>query len=111
MIHNATAFKVDVFIPQDREYDREALGRIREDQLGADDASAVVFVASPEDVIVKKLEWYRLGNEMSQQQWEDVVKIIELQDERLDADYLRKWAEDLKVLDLLERALKEGKNI
>ena len=65
LIHNETVFKVDVFVPQDREYDRTALQRIREDQLGDGDTSVVVFVASAEDVILKKLEWYRLGNEVS----------------------------------------------
>ena len=108
LIHNETAFKVDVFIPQDRDYDRAALERIREDQLGDGTNFAVVYVASPEDVVVKKLEWYRLGDEVSQQQWEDVVKVIELQGERLDVDYLRKWAKELGVSDLLEAALSEG---
>lgn len=110
LIHNKTAFKVDVFIPQDRDYDRAALERIREDRLGDAESSAVVYVASAEDVIVKKLESYRLGNEVSQQQWEDVVKVIELQGDRLDTEYMKHWARELNVLDLLENAFGDAPN-
>ena len=35
-----------------------------------------VPIASPEDMILSKLEWYRLGNEISERQWKDVTRVM-----------------------------------
>jgi len=67
-----------------------------------------VPVSSAEDTILKKLEWYRKGNEASERHWEDVLGVIRVQGSRLDRKYLRKWAPALAVTDLLEQALSEG---
>jgi hypothetical protein len=59
---------------------------------------------SAEDSILSKLEWYRLGGEVSDRQWRDVIEMMEAQGERLDRPYLSKWARELQVSDLLEAA-------
>jgi hypothetical protein len=64
-----------------------------------------VLVKSPEDTILRKLQWYRLGGETSDRQWTDILGIIRTQGDRLDRGYLRTWASTLEVGDLLERAL------
>ncbi len=61
-----------------------------------------MFVASPEDTILAKLEWYRLGGEVSERQWRDVIGIVSVQGEQLDWEYLRRTAIQLGVADLLE---------
>ena len=66
------------------------------------------MVVDTEDIILAKLEWYRLGNEISDRQWRDILGILKVQAGRLDLDYLRKWAVELKVADLLQRALIES---
>ena len=65
--------------------------------------------SSPEDVILAKLEWYRLGGEVSERQWRDILGVIKTRASALDEVYLRKWAKDLKIGDLLEHALKAMK--
>ena len=65
------------------------------------------FVASPEDTILAKLEWYRLGDEISDRQWRDILGVLAVQGDRLDLAYMRQWAATLDVSDLLERALGE----
>ena len=40
-------------------------------------------------------------------QWRDILGILKTRDDMLDLEYLRKWADELEVNHLLERALKE----
>lgn len=62
-----------------------------------------VYVVSPEDSILSKLEWARISG--SERQVRDVRGIVRVQAERLDHAYLRRWALDLDVADLLEQVL------
>lgn len=108
MIHQATVMKVDVFLPKQRPYDRQALARGIDETLADDTEARIIKVAAPEDVILAKLEWYRLGNETSERQWADVLGVLRVQRDRLDVDYMKRWAADLDVGDLLKRALDEA---
>ena len=58
-----------------------------------------------EDIILSKLEWYRLGGEVSDRQWNDVLGILKIQEGRLDHSYLQHMAVGIGVTDLLEAAL------
>ena len=40
--------------------------------------------------------------------WNDVLGVMQVQGERLDRTYLRRWAAGLGVRDLLDRALNEA---
>jgi hypothetical protein len=108
LIHLETMFKVDVFIPKKREFDQLQLQR-RTTQVIATNPEEVAFVASAEDTILAKLEWYRMGEEVSDRQWHDILGILKVQAESLDLEYLRKWAGILGVSDLLDTALEETK--
>jgi hypothetical protein len=106
LIHFETAFKVDVFIPKERAFDQMQLEH-REKSIVARDPDRSVFVTSAEDVILAKLEWYRMGEEVSDRQWRDILGVIRVQSTQLDFRYLEQWATVLKVEDLLVRARKE----
>jgi len=106
IIHRETMFKVDVFIPQPRPFLRSQLLRSQKQTFLFDTEVSANF-ASPEDTILAKLEWYRLGGEVSERQWRDILGILKTRDDMLDLEYLRKWADELEVNNLLERALKE----
>lgn len=60
--------------------------------------------SSPEDTIPAKLECYRLGGEISDRQWNDILGVLKVQGELLDFSYLHHWAPELGVTDLLARA-------
>ena len=107
LIHLATSFKVDIFVLKGRPYDRAALARKEMRSIDAESPEAQVYLATPEDTILAKLEWYRLGNEVSDRQWRDIHGILKLQRGRLDLDYMNEWAVGLRVADLLERAMRE----
>jgi hypothetical protein len=105
-IRKTTTFKIDVFIDQGRPYDEAA--RQRQKALPPEFAGdATVYVQSAEDVILHKLQWYRLGNEVSDRQWSDVLGILRAQRAQLDEEYLRHWAGELGVADLWQRARNE----
>lgn len=106
VIHLETMFKVDVFVFKQRPFDQAQFDR-RMEQILATDPEYKAYVASPEDTILAKLEWYQKGGEVSERQWRDVVGVLNVQGERLDLAYLRRWATALGVDDLLERVLAE----
>ncbi|MEN6493872.1 MAG: hypothetical protein ABFD16_06230 [Thermoguttaceae bacterium] len=108
VIHLATMFKVDVFVVKNRMYDLTALQRIRRDSLDLENPDRQFYLASPEDVVLNKLEWFRLGDEVSERQWRDVIGVLAVQGSSLDREYLHRWAAELGVADLLERACREA---
>ncbi len=107
-IHLSTMLKVDVFILKARSYDQVAFGRSRKDTIVESENARRFALASPEDLILNKLEWYRQGGEVSERQWRDVVGIFKVQRQELDAEYLRRWAADLGLEELLQRAGREA---
>lgn len=104
LIHLATSLKIDLFVSRDREFDRSVQGRAATDMLGDKDP-VCARVATAEDIILLKLEWYRLGNESSERQWDDLVQVAKLQAVRLDQAYLQRWAQLMGVADLLARLM------
>jgi hypothetical protein len=58
--------------------------------------------------VLIKLEWFRKGGEVSTQQWRDVQGVLKVQGSRLDRAYLDKWAPEIGVADLLQRALHDA---
>lgn len=106
IIHRETMFKVDVFIPRPRPFLQSQLARAQRQKFSFDKEVSAKF-ASPEDTILSKLEWYRLGGEVSDRQWRDILSVLKTRAGELELDYLLKWAQELKVGDLLERALRE----
>lgn len=104
VIETTTGFKVDLFVRKDRPFDLSVLRR-RQPVTPPGSQGRPIFVVSPEDIILLKLEWYRLGNEISERQWTDVQNVLRVQAGRLDPSYLETWAETLGVADLLSRAV------
>jgi hypothetical protein len=103
-IHVKSGFKIDIFPRGPEPFDRSEFNRGSLQRL-VDDPPRDVMVKSPEDTLLRKLQWYRLGSETSDRQWNDILGIIQTQGERLDLDYLRYWADELELSDLLGRAL------
>ena len=103
MIDLSSGFKVDLFVKGDGEFDELELQRSSNAPLPWAKEREVP-VKSPEDTVLRKLEWYRDGGEVSDRQWKDVLGILKVQGDRLDGAYLERWAETLEVDDLLRKA-------
>ena len=107
LIHMDSVYKFDLFPLKADAYSRISFGRRTSMNLTALGPSIECDVSSPEDTILRKLEWYRLGGEASERQWSDLRGIVRISGHRLDDEYLRKWASELRLTDLLEELLKE----
>jgi len=97
LIHLETGFKVDLIIKKRRqfsqvEFERRGKGRF----LGT-----TRWFTSPEDVILIKLEWAKMGD--SERQFIDALNVARIQGEKLDRVYLKTWATKLGVDGYLKR--------
>lgn len=98
-IEMRTAAKIDLIVRKDRGFSVEELRR----RLPVDLAGCHgVYLATPEDTILSKLEWAKKGGG-SQKQLADVSGIIEVCGATLDRDYIERWAAELSVTDLWRR--------
>jgi hypothetical protein len=109
LIHLQTMFKVDIFIPKERPFDQQQLNRRISEQIG-ENPDERLWVLTAEDVVLAKLDWFRLGGETSERQWRDILGVMKTQQATLDMAYLEQWAKSLAVSDLLARALQELHN-
>ncbi len=105
LIHLETMFKVDVFILKQRPFDLNQMQR-RISQSVGDAPEDRAYFSTAEDIILAKLEWFRAGGETSERQWRDILGVLDLQNDRLDFQYLQKWAAALGILDLLQIAIR-----
>ena len=103
-IHLDTMFKVDVFVMTADPLQVIEMGRRQRHAVGPG-AADVLYFASAEDTVIQKLLWYRRGGEISDKQWSDIAGVIRTQGERLDVDYLQRWASSAGVAELLARSL------
>jgi hypothetical protein len=108
IIHLETMLKIDIFVAKNAPYDREAFRRRRKDTLDEDQKTVEFYLVSPEDIILNKLEWFRLGGGVSDRQWNDVLGVLKIQKNSLDDKYLKYWASELKLEDLLKKAVQDS---
>lgn len=107
LISLESAFKIDVYPAPDHSYARKALARrcliaVREEP------EVKRWFASPEDVVLTKLDWFRKGGRVSDRQWRDVLGVLKVQHGALDRPYMQLWADELGLADLLALAVREA---
>ncbi len=102
VIEPASGLKADLFVRKDRPFDVEQFRRRRAGRV----ADAEIFLVSPEDSILSKLDWARKSG--SERQFRDALGVAAVQGDRLDRGYLEKWARELGVEDELKRLLDEA---
>jgi len=107
VIHLDTMVKADIFIFKADAFGRSQFARRTARQLNQDDPTAI-YVASAEDTVLAKLQWYRDGGGVSDRQWNDVLGVLKVQGATLEGAYLEEWARELGLTDLLRRALEEA---
>ncbi len=103
IIDAESGYKLDLIVRKDREYSREEFRRRRVVTL----LGRRAFMVSPEDSILSKLEWSREG--ASERQFLDALAVARTQGDDLDMDYLRRWAQELRLTEELERLSSEAR--
>jgi len=98
ILHPGSGLKVDVMVAEDSAFNASRFGRGR--VLAVAKGVAADF-ASPEDVVLKKLEYYREGG--SEKHLRDIAGVLRIVGPELDRGYIAEWAERLAVLELWER--------
>ena len=101
VIHLGTGFKIDLIVRKSRPFSHEEFSRRRTAMV----SGRARWFATPEDVILSKLEWSTMGN--SERQYLDALNVARVQGEALDRAYLERWAAEQGVGVLLQRLLSE----
>jgi hypothetical protein len=91
VVDTGTGWKVDLIIRRSRAFSKEEFRRRKWVSFQGMD----LFLASPEDAILSKLEWARRAH--SHRQVEDVAAMLRLRWASLDQAYLKKWIAELGV--------------
>ena len=103
LLYLASLVKVDVMLPRGTAFD--SLVAQRAQQLSLLEGYQPIWLASPEDVALMRLAWYRDGGATADDQWNDVLGVLKVQAPNLDVQYLRHVAHILNVSGFLEQAL------
>lgn len=98
LVDFGTGWKVDLIIRKEREFSRVELERRQSHELDG----VRVYVATPEDILIAKLEWAKLGE--SERQIDDAAGIIHRQGERLDRAHVERWVRELALEPQWQRA-------
>ncbi len=101
LIHIGSAMKFYVF-PALTDFHDSELERATSTPLRIEGAE-LCPVATPEDCLLAKLQWYCEGGGIPEVEWGDIGGIL-AQNPGLDWEYVNTWAARLRVADLLARA-------
>jgi hypothetical protein len=98
--HRDSAFTAELFLLSDDPHDQERFKRRRHEQVG----NRLVFLPTPEDVIVTKIRWSKRG--ARQKDVNDVRSVLRVQTgANLDLSYIRHWCDRHGTRDLFEQLL------
>jgi len=101
IIHPASGLKVDVMLRKPSPFDNSRFGRGK--RLSPSKGWDALF-AAPEDVIIKKMEFYKEGG--SEKHLRDITGMLKMSDKMIDKAYIRQWAEKLNLTEIWEAILR-----
>jgi hypothetical protein len=105
IVHYASSMKIDLFLA---EHDPFAAGQMERRRALTVAPNVILYFYAPEDVVVRKLMCDRVGGELSERQWRDVIGVLKLSSSILDWNELRRSAKEAGVEDLLSRATEDA---
>ena len=106
LLQVSTGDKVDFWMLTGDPFDRERFAR----RQPVDVLGLRMFVSSPEDTLLQKLRWAQMSGG-SEKQFNDALRVYEVQRPALDLNYIASWAPRLGVGDLWQRVQAEAEPI
>jgi len=101
IIHPTSGLKIDVIIRQNTPFDASRFKRVR--RIYPAETYEANF-AAPEDVIIKKMEYYKEGG--SEKHLRDITGILKISGEEVDRNYISEWSQRLGLTEIWEAVLK-----
>jgi hypothetical protein len=103
VIQIEVGIKADVMFPRDDAFTRSKFARKVRKPLSGSEGARTAWFCTAEDIVLQKLRWYRMGGEVSDRQWRDIMGVLIYQAGHIDEAYLDHWASQIGVSDLLQR--------
>lgn len=100
IIHPSSGLKIDVIIRRDTPFDASRFSRAR--RIHPAETYEANF-AAPEDVIIKKMEYYKAGG--SEKHLRDITGILRVSGDEADRQYIAQWARRLGLMEIWEAIL------
>lgn len=97
--HMQTQFEIELFELSNDPHDRQRFGR----RVKGDIEGKLVYLPSPEDVVITKLRWFKRINRSKD--IEDVRNVLDVQGASLDIPYVRTWTDIHGTTAILDRLL------
>lgn len=95
ILHPASGLKVDVMVADDSDFNTSRFERGRALTVAPD---VTATFASPEDVILKKLEYFKEGG--SEKHLRDIAGVLKIMEPEINRSYIERWARRLGLADL-----------
>ncbi len=95
IIHPASGLKIDVIIRDSTPFNDSRFNRIRRIKAGE---SFEANFASPEDIIIMKMRYYKEGG--SEKHLRDIAGIMKISSPDIDTGYITDWAERLALSEI-----------
>jgi hypothetical protein len=89
VVDHVTGLKIDFIFLKSRNFSQEEFRRRKQALVWG----VPLYIATPEDIVLSKLEWAKLGK--SSRQIEDAAGILKVRAEELDISYIEKWVAEL----------------
>lgn len=99
IIHPDTGLKIDIIVVPPSAYDTSRINR----RVRVSDAAVQGYFASPEDVILSKMLFYKEGQ--SEKHLRDITGVLRLCRSPIDYQYIQEWAQELDVVDIWQAIL------
>ncbi|OGP79117.1 MAG: hypothetical protein A2V86_13650 [Deltaproteobacteria bacterium RBG_16_49_23] len=97
ILHSTSGLKIDIILLKTTPFSKTEFARRNRGALFPDQDT---YFASPEDVIIKKMEFYKEGG--SEKHLRDITGILEVSGEEIDRAYIDHWAGRLGLNEIWE---------
>ena len=104
IIHSISGLKIDIILTKETPFSKTEFSRRKRESLFSDTKA---HFAAPEDVIIKKMDFYRAGG--SEKHLRDITGILKISGDIIDIDYITQWADKLGLREIWDAVLRRVK--